>query len=133
MQVFLGCMLLLAGMWSTQYSQGQTVSRPASNVGREVPDCEGSVSGSVDFPVDSWIYPAMLRLYSMGYVDAMFVGMRPWTRASVARMLEDANDRILDAEESEDATAAQAQQTYDAVERALYPGAEEDCTPTKER
>ena len=28
-------------------------------------------------PLDSWIYPAVLRLYGMGYVDTLFVSMRP--------------------------------------------------------
>ena len=27
--------------------------------------------------------PAVLRLYSMGYVDHVYLGMRPWTRASL--------------------------------------------------
>jgi hypothetical protein len=30
--------------------------------------------------VDSWVYPAVLRLYSVGYVDHVYLGMRPWTR-----------------------------------------------------
>ncbi len=49
--------------------------------------------GSTYIPVDSWMYPAMTRLYSMGYVDTMFLGMRPWTRRSVLHMiLESEND-----------------------------------------
>ncbi|HEY5055118.1 MAG TPA: hypothetical protein VII58_03110, partial [Acidobacteriaceae bacterium] len=35
--------------------------------------------GSPYIPVDSWVYPAMLRLYSMGYLDTMFLGERPYT------------------------------------------------------
>jgi len=49
--------------------------------------------GSTYIPVDSWMYPAMTRLYSLGYVDTMFLGMRPWTRRSVLHMLlESEND-----------------------------------------
>ncbi len=43
--------------------------------------------GSPYIPVDSWVYPAMTRLYSMGFLDSMFLGMRPWTRLSALHML----------------------------------------------
>ncbi len=53
--------------------------------------------GSTYIPVDSWVYPAMTRLYSLGYVDTMFLGMRPWTRRSVLHMLmESENDIVQD-------------------------------------
>lgn len=58
--------------------------------------CEPQNLGSPYINVDSWIYPAVLRLYSLGYVDHAFIGMRPWTRASLAHILEDAGDRIQD-------------------------------------
>jgi len=74
-----------SGQW------GRDSSRPA-------PACEPAVLGSPFIPVDNWIYPAMLRLYSLGYVDDVFLGMRPWTRASVERMLEQAGGRIEDAD-----------------------------------
>ena len=51
--------------------------------------------GSTYLPVDSWVYPAMTRLYSMGYVDTMFLGMRPWTRRSVLHMLMDSENDIV--------------------------------------
>ena len=51
--------------------------------------------GSTYIPVDSWIYPAMTRLYSLGYADTMFLGMRPWTRRSVLHMLQKSEDAIL--------------------------------------
>ena len=34
------------------------------------------------------MYPALLRLYSLGYLDTAFISMRPWTRRSVLHMLE---------------------------------------------
>ena len=34
-------------------------------------------------PVDSWIYAAALRLYSLGYLNSSFITMRPWTRRSL--------------------------------------------------
>ncbi len=51
-------------------------------------------AGSTYIPVDSWIYPALLRLYSMGYLDTAEIGMRPWTRLSVLRMLRATQERI---------------------------------------
>ena len=45
--------------------------------------------GSTYIPVDSWVYPAMLRLWSMGYIDTAFLSVRPWTRRSVLHMLDD--------------------------------------------
>lgn len=44
--------------------------------------------GSSYIPVDSWMYPALLRLYSLGYLDTAFVSLRPWTRRSTLHMLE---------------------------------------------
>jgi hypothetical protein len=40
----------------------------------------------------------MLRLYSLGFVDNVFLGMRPWTRASVGHMVEQAGARIENAD-----------------------------------
>ncbi len=50
--------------------------------------------GSTYVPVDSWIYPAMLRLYSLGYIDTAYLAMRPWTRRSILHMLDDCEDDI---------------------------------------
>src|ERR1700691_3130497 len=66
-------------------------------------------------PLDSWIYPAVMRLYGMGFVDTVFVGMRPWTRLSVAHMLEQSGDRITDSNNDE------AIDIYTALERDLQP------------
>jgi Capsule assembly protein Wzi len=52
-------------------------------------------SGSTYIPVDSWMYPELVRLYSLGYLDTMFLGMRPWTRRSVLHMLQDSQQEII--------------------------------------
>lgn len=52
-------------------------------------------SGSVYIPVDNWMYPELTRLYSMGYLDTMFLGMRPWTRRSVLHMLQGSQQAIV--------------------------------------
>ena len=53
----------------------------------EVADASASAIGSPYIPVDSWIYPAALRLYYLGYLPTAYLGLRPWTRASLAHML----------------------------------------------
>ncbi|MDR3746153.1 MAG: capsule assembly Wzi family protein [Acidobacteriaceae bacterium] len=38
-------------------------------------------------PMDSWVYPALDRLRGLGHLDTAYLGLRPWTRRSVQRML----------------------------------------------
>ncbi len=57
--------------------------------------------GSAYIPLDSWIYPAMTRLYSLGYLDTMFLGMRPWTRQSAVQMLHQSQEAIVNSNDEE--------------------------------
>ena len=91
--------------------------------------CEPSRLGSPYIPVDSWMYPAMLRLYSLGYVDDMFIGLRPWTRASMMHMLEDAGELLEDREDEGDPAAGEARAIYDALNRELHQDMEGPCGP----
>ena len=69
--------------------------------------------GSSYIPVDSWMYPALLRLYSLGYLDTAFVSLRPWTRRSTLHMLEQTESDVrFDGDK-------QAVQLLDALEDAL--------------
>lgn len=52
--------------------------------------------GSTYIPVDSWVYPEALRLYSLGYLDSAFISMRPWTRRSLLHILENSGLAIRD-------------------------------------
>jgi membrane-associated phospholipid phosphatase len=61
--------------------------------------------GSPYVPLDSWVYPAFERLAAMGYVQTEFLGMRPWTRAECAQMVEEAGD-VLRQQETERAEPA---------------------------
>jgi hypothetical protein len=70
---------------------------------------------SAYIPLDSWIYPAVMRLYGMGFVDTVFLGMRPWTRLSVAHMLDLSADTITSSPNDE------AIDIYTALERELQP------------
>src|SRR5579863_4013574 len=47
-------------------------------------------------PLDSWIYPAAIRLYDLGYLPTLYLGARPWTRASLAHALELSDQDIQD-------------------------------------
>jgi len=51
--------------------------------------------GSTYIPVDSPVYPMALRLYSLGYLDSAFIGVRPWTRQSLLHMLQKSSDDIV--------------------------------------
>jgi hypothetical protein len=48
----------------------------------------GNQPSDIYIPLDSWIYPAIDRLHGLGYADIAFLGLRPWTRRSVQRILE---------------------------------------------
>ena len=76
--------------------------------------------GSTYIPVDSWIYPALLRLYSLGYLDKAFIDMRPWTRVSVVRMLYSVQERVHMERNNEEALAI-----YNAVLQELQPDIQE--------
>jgi hypothetical protein len=91
--------------------------------------CEPSRLGSPYIPVDSWVYPAMLRLYSLGYVDQVFIGLRPWTRASVMHMLENTGELLEDSEDEGDSAAGEARAIYDALNRELHQDMEGPCGP----
>lgn len=81
--------------------------------GRPDEDRKSSSAGSTYIPVDSWVYPSMTRLYSLGYADTMFLGMRPWTRQSVLHMLDESEDAIRDSDSDE------AKEILSAMKREL--------------
>lgn len=75
--------------------------------------------GSVYVPLDSWVYPALDRLQALGYVDSAFLGLRPWTRLSIAHMLE----RTANGIES-DTNNEEARSIYAALVREFRPDIE---------
>ncbi|MFP5226220.1 MAG: capsule assembly Wzi family protein [Acidobacteriota bacterium] len=75
-----------------------------------------SSEGSTYVPMDSWIYPALDRLHSLGYIDSAFMGIRPWTRLSIAHMLQLSADRI-DSDTNDD----EAKSIYLAVLQEVQP------------
>jgi hypothetical protein len=87
---------------NSETSSDDTRSSETSRTTRVIPSVQShaqitssSPLGSAYIPSDSWVYPAMLRLYSLGYVDTIYLNMRPWTRLSVVHALEASRDSIL--------------------------------------
>lgn len=88
-------------------------------------DCASTGPGSPYIPVDSWVYPAVLRLYSLGFLDHVYLNMRPWTRASMIHMLDDVDDHFQESESSP--LSGEAQEIYTALKRELQPEATGPC------
>ncbi|HUV70102.1 MAG TPA: capsule assembly Wzi family protein, partial [Terracidiphilus sp.] len=116
---------LLAAQAGTPVNSGKT----ASQMNVDDIDCEPATQASPYIPVDSWVYPAVLRLYSLGYVDTVYLNMRPWTRASLGHMLEETADILAD--ENNDSTTAEAQKLYDALKREADFFDENSCATQK--
>jgi len=87
--------------------------------------CAPSLLDSPYIPVDSWVYPAVLRLYSLGFLDTVYLGMRPWTRASVDHMLEEAGARIEDADAGP--ATDEAQEIYESLMHELRNDVQGPC------
>ncbi|MGD0802414.1 MAG: capsule assembly Wzi family protein, partial [Terracidiphilus sp.] len=121
MAVVLWCATLLAGI-------SLFTASPIAGAQQGVaPACLPGALGSPYIPVDSWVYPAVMRLYSLGFVDNVFLGMRPWTRASVGHMIEEAADRIQDADAYGEPTVSEAQGIYEALMHELRDDQEGPC------
>jgi Capsule assembly protein Wzi len=98
---------LTAVPWLPLLSQ-QTATPPALPAGLDQlfsgsePD-QTSNYGLVYVPLDSWVYPALERLFSMGYADSAYLGMRPWTRTSCLRILQETYPKLQDAPKDQEA------------------------------
>ncbi|HEY7303731.1 MAG TPA: capsule assembly Wzi family protein [Bryobacteraceae bacterium] len=75
-----------------------------------------TATGSAYVPLDSWVYPEIERLIAWGYIDTAFLGLRPWTRLSIVRMLQRAEDRF----ESERVNP-QARTVFEVLRREFEP------------
>jgi hypothetical protein len=130
-------MVLLAGLAFSMRSAPMVAETPAppaapvsgvASAGRvpaPVAPCQAAVLGSPYIPVDSWMYTSLTRLYSLGYLDTAFLGLRPWTRSSVIHMLEDTAAQLEDA--PDDAATDEARDLYDALWQELNSDAEGPC------
>jgi hypothetical protein len=68
---------------------------PAAKGAVALPKCRAGGGGALPadtyVPMDSWVYPALDRLRGLGYLDTAFLGLRPWTRRSIQRMIDGAS------------------------------------------
>lgn len=92
---------------------------------RPAPACMPSLIDSPYVPVDSWVYPAVLRLYSLGFIDNIFLGMRPYTRAGLSNMMDEAGARIEDADPGP--ATDQAEEIYEALIHELRADIQGPC------
>jgi Capsule assembly protein Wzi len=116
-----GLILLMAaiglGLASRAQAQVPASPGPASSDQSAV---DSSASGSAYVPLDNWVYPALVRLHALGYVDTAYLGLRPWTRLSIAHMLEETQDAIENGSNN-----AEARGLYDALRREFQPDLDE--------
>jgi hypothetical protein len=90
----LSAILIFSGQWcNAQVIPSETTALPSDHQSDIAMNGTGW-EGSTYVPVDSWIYPALDRLHALGYVDSAVLGLRPWTRLSIAHMLELSADHI---------------------------------------
>jgi len=100
------------------WSQTQADAIPTETVTNDV-------IGSTYVPVDNWIYPALDRLQALGYLNTAFLGLRPWTQASILAMLDETTSQFepksLDSDK-------EALEIYLAVQKELRPSPNDDSS-----
>ena len=104
------CLLLVPSVLAGQAVREETPSRA------EIAEAGRGNFGSSYIPVDSWIYPAAVRLYELGYLPTAYLGMRPWTRASLEHMLELSAPALRDSEADPETV-----EIFGALQRELAP------------
>ena len=107
-----------AGMAGLGFSMSDRFKGP-------VAPCHRADLGSPYIPLDSWMYGSLTRLYSLGYLDTAFLGLRPWTRGSVIHMLEETAAQLEDAPDG--AATDESRELYDALWHELNIDAEGPC------
>ncbi len=62
---------------------------------RRQPSVDSDHVGSTDVPMDSWIYPTLERLGSIGLIPSQSEAIRPWTRQECRRQVREAEDLLF--------------------------------------
>ena len=130
--LFAALLVMTAGPVAAELSDGvlgasQAGSAPMS----ETDACEPDTSGSPYFPVDSWVYPAVMRLYSLGFVDRVYLGMRPWTRSAVDNMLDEVGSRLEDYDSGP--ASNEAEKIYKSLTRELHFNSLASCQAPEDK
>jgi len=116
---------LLAGLLLFTANPAPAEAQPGSNPAQPESVCEPSLLDSPYVPVDSWVYPAVWRLYGLGFLDTVYLGMRPYTRSSLDHMLEEVGARIEDADPGP--ATDEAQGIYEALSHELHFDVQGPC------
>jgi hypothetical protein len=103
-------------------SIGSSWAGASSGADNATPAMVTSAQGSTYIPMDHWIYDALDRLHGMGYIDTAFLGLRPWTRLSIAHMLEESADSIQNSSDDE------ARELFLAIRREVQPDVDNPTT-----
>jgi hypothetical protein len=109
---------LCAAMIAAPLATSQAPNSQSSFSGDQPTGSEDTRSSSY-VPVDSWIYPALVRLQALGYLDTAYLGIRPWTRLSIVHMLDLSADDIATDENNDEARAL-----FAVLEREFRPDLE---------
>jgi len=126
-----GFLLATVGFWlatatDLNAQQAEVSAQQAPVLSATVaPPCNPAQMGSPYVPVDSWVYPAVLRLYSLGFVDNAYLGLRPWTRLSIDHMIELTGAKIQEADAS--SAREEAEGIYDSLLHELHNDTEGPC------
>ena len=130
--LLLGLLVMATNLHAAQ-QQGvvRNASQGSPTQGSATDTCESDVAGSRYISVDSWVYPAVMRLYSLGFVDSVYLGMRPWTRSSLNSMLDEVSSRIEDYDSSP--AKDEAEQIYESLAHELRYEASSQCLAPEDR
>jgi hypothetical protein len=82
--------LLLAHPLTGQGPKASNPRGPASSQ-TDSGDNASMDASSTYIELDSWVYPAIERLAAQGVIRYTFMGLRPWTRRAINKMLGDAS------------------------------------------
>ncbi len=98
----------------TQLPSGQFANLPP------IPfDPDPDTIGSTNVPMDSWIYPALERLFTMGFIPGQSASIRPWTRQECLRQLKLAEELAERPNDFSPSQLAEAQRMMTDLQREL--------------
>jgi hypothetical protein len=116
---FAALLLMLTGLVVAAFSAVAAAQTEAASGAIAEKPCDTTTHGSPYIPVDSWVYPAVMRLYALGYVKNAYLGLRPWTRANLTRILQDSGDLAQNPDAGNDNGA---RESYEALKRFVASG-----------
>ncbi len=109
----------------SHYSDAEIAKWGTFSKGEEAgTDHEQRSLGSPYVPLDSWVYPAVDKLASLGYISNTFFATRPWTRIETANLVNEAKSNLKAQESAPQAVVAlelQLEQEF-AYELGLLDG-----------